>query len=133
MGALPLALMGLKAKVVAISVACFAVFLAGVFSPDHENPHSKEYLPPDQRMSKKVLIIGAGSTGISVLKTMLELGHDASSIEMTGEIGGIFSENSAQSYEDLYLTITNYYMSYSDFPPYMARNQSSYPKYSSKQ
>ncbi|MEZ4451260.1 MAG: NAD(P)/FAD-dependent oxidoreductase [Nannocystaceae bacterium] len=66
---------------------------------------------------KRVVIIGAGPCGLVALKEMREAGHDAIAIEKGRGIGGAFSIADESAYENLYLTITNMMMAFSDFPP----------------
>ncbi|KAJ8604584.1 hypothetical protein CTAYLR_007632 [Chrysophaeum taylorii] len=80
-------------------------------------------------MKKKVVVIvGAGPSGLVALKEMLEKGHDATIIEKSGVIGGVFSTLRESSYDALYLTISNVFMAYSDFPC-----EEDYIKYSKKE
>ena len=68
-------------------------------------------------VAQKVFIVGAGPSGLVCLKEMLEAGHDAMCIDASTHIGGVFSLKPGAIYEDLHLTISNYFMAYSDFPP----------------
>lgn len=68
-------------------------------------------------MSKRVLIIGAGPSGLVALKEMLQHGHDAVAVEKASEIGGVFGLKSAMLYEGLHLTTSNFFTAFSDFPP----------------
>lgn len=68
-------------------------------------------------MNPKVVIIGAGPSGLVALKEMLALGLDAMIIEKASSFGGVFREDNAAVYEDLYLTTSNYFMAFSDFAP----------------
>lgn len=81
-------------------------------------------------MQKKVVIIGAGPCGLVALKEMRERGHDAIALDKAAGIGGLFckSHEARGSYENLYLTISNMFMAFSDFPPEDLR-----VKYSSKE
>jgi len=79
-------------------------------------------------MSKKnVVVVGAGPCGLAALKEMLEAGHSAVALEKGPGIGGVFCRTHDTQYENLYLTISNMLMSFSDFPPEDMRI-----KYSSK-
>lgn len=77
---------------------------------------------------KRVVIVGAGPSGLVALKEMLEAGHDATLIEKSHVIGGVFSTLKESAYDGLYLTISNVFMSYSDFPC-----EEDYIKYSKKE
>lgn len=68
------------------------------------------------RRPPRVLIVGAGAAGLVALKEHLEAGNDAYCVEKTQEIGGVFSTRKDSSYDGLYLTTSNVYMSFSDFP-----------------
>jgi dimethylaniline monooxygenase (N-oxide forming) len=71
-------------------------------------------------MSKKsVVIVGAGPCGLVALKEMREAGHTAVALDKGPGIGGLFcpSHEAKGSYENLYLTISNMLMAFSDFPP----------------
>ncbi len=76
---------------------------------------------------KKVLIIGAGPSGLVTLKEMLAAGHDALILEQSSSFGGVFSLDNDKTYESLYLTSSNFFMAFSDFPPLESQI-----KYSSK-
>jgi len=76
---------------------------------------------------KKVLIIGAGPSGLVTLKEMLGAGHDAFILEQSSSFGGVFSLDNDKTYESLYLTSSNFFMAFSDFPPLESQI-----KYSSK-
>jgi dimethylaniline monooxygenase (N-oxide forming) len=62
-----------------------------------------------------VLIIGAGPSGLVALKELTEAGIDAKVVEKGNQIGGAFRDE--VSYDHMYLTITNHFMAFSDFPP----------------
>jgi len=80
-------------------------------------------------MSKKsVVIVGAGPCGLVALKEMREAGHAAVALEKGPGIGGVFCRSHDTQYESLYLTISNMFMAFSDFPPEDLRI-----KYSSKE
>lgn len=66
---------------------------------------------------KKILVVGAGPSGLVAVKEMLAAGHDVMSIEAAPDIGGVFRVAKDWSYKELYLTISNLYMAFSDFPP----------------
>jgi len=69
-------------------------------------------------ISKRVLVVGGGPCGCVALKEMREAGHVAIAVEKTDRIGGVFADDDkAPSYDNLYLTTSNYFMCYGDFPP----------------
>ncbi|KAI0456767.1 hypothetical protein F5B21DRAFT_124800 [Xylaria acuta] len=63
---------------------------------------------------KDIIIIGAGPCGLVALKELREAGHDAIIFEASGVLGGVFASSVAQP--DLHLTISNWFMAFSDFP-----------------
>lgn len=65
-------------------------------------------------MTKNVVVIGAGPCGLVAVKEMLAAGHNVQAFEQSSSLGGVFS--SAATYPDLHLTISNWAMSFSDFP-----------------
>ncbi|WP_308366913.1 MULTISPECIES: NAD(P)-binding domain-containing protein [unclassified Microbulbifer] len=66
-------------------------------------------------MKKCVAVIGAGLSGISAIKQLTDEGHDVVCFERLDNLGGVFSRN--EIYDDLHLTISNYFMAYSDYIP----------------
>ncbi len=66
-------------------------------------------------MNKNVLVIGAGLSGIAAVKELKEEGHNVTCFEKNPDFGGVFS--SKEAYDSLHLTISNYFMAYSDFVP----------------
>lgn len=77
---------------------------------------------------KSVVIVGAGPCGLVALKEMREAGHTAVALDKGPAIGGVFRAADDATYENLYLTISNLLMAFSDFPPADLRI-----KYSSKE
>lgn len=69
-------------------------------------------------MSKKrVVVVGAGPCGLVALKELRAAGHEAVAVDKGPGIGGLFRRTDDPTYENLYLTISNYLMAFSDFPP----------------
>ncbi|MEM9101436.1 MAG: NAD(P)-binding domain-containing protein [Pseudomonadota bacterium] len=68
-----------------------------------------------ETINKKILVIGAGLSGIAALKELKEEGHQVTCFEKNEDFGGVFSN--LESYDSLHLTISNYFMAYSDFLP----------------
>lgn len=66
---------------------------------------------------KRVLVIGAGPCGLVALKEMREAGHEAVAVDKRADLGGLFCRTDDTQYESLYLTISNFFMAFSDFPP----------------
>ena len=79
-------------------------------------------------MSKSVVVVGAGPCGLVSAKEMLEAGHEVVCLEKSHVIGGVFSTLKESAYDDLFLTVTNVFMAYSDFPC-----EETYVKYSRKE
>ncbi|WP_133468568.1 flavin-containing monooxygenase [Paraglaciecola marina] len=67
-------------------------------------------------MKKKIGVIGAGLSGLVTIKELIEEGHDVICLEKNKDIGGVFSKMG--SYDSVELTVSNYFMAYSDFMPY---------------
>ena len=67
--------------------------------------------------ARRVLVIGAGPCGLVALKELREAGHDAMALDKASDIGGLFARGASGQYESLYLTISNVFMAFSDFPP----------------
>lgn len=68
-------------------------------------------------MSPRVLVIGAGPSGLSAIKEMRELNLDVVAVDARDHIGGVFAPDSNVTYEGLHLTTSNMFMAFSDFPP----------------
>ena len=66
-------------------------------------------------MRKHIAVIGAGLSGITTIKQLVDEGHVVRCFEKSDNLGGVFSNG--QIYDDLHLTISNYFMAYSDFIP----------------
>ncbi|MEM7798966.1 MAG: NAD(P)-binding domain-containing protein [Chloroflexota bacterium] len=79
-------------------------------------------------MQKQVVIIGAGPSGLAALKEMRGAGLDAIVFEKADTFGGVFRKGNQNTYEDLYLTTSNLFTAFSDFP-----SLEEYMKYSSKE
>lgn len=69
-------------------------------------------------MNPSVLIVGAGPSGLAALKEMREAGLEAISVDSRPSFGGVFAPDSGVTCKSLHLTISNVFMSFSDFPPY---------------
>lgn len=67
-------------------------------------------------MKRKVAVIGAGLSGIAAVKELKEEGHEVTCFEKNSSFGGVFSLDGF-SYESLNLTVTNYFMAFSDYVP----------------
>mmetsp|Transcript_25930 Transcript_25930/g.54785 ORF Transcript_25930/g.54785 Transcript_25930/m.54785 type:complete len:577 (-) Transcript_25930:163-1893(-) len=73
----------------------------------------------------KIIIIGAGPSGLVALKEFREAGFDAMVLEKSSGIGGALREG----YENLYLTTSNRLTGYSDFPDQSRLKYSSHEEY----
>ena len=67
-------------------------------------------------VKKKVAVIGAGLSGLTTIKELIEQGHDVVCFEKNNDIGGVFSDIGC--YDSVSLTVSNYFMVYSDFMSY---------------
>ncbi|MEQ8627043.1 NAD(P)-binding domain-containing protein [Ekhidna sp.] len=70
-------------------------------------------------MKKKVGVIGAGPSGLVTIKELLSQGIDPICFESQETFGGAFRPilKGGRSYDNLKLTVSNYFMAYSDFMP----------------
>jgi len=70
--------------------------------------------------SKRVCVIGAGASGLVTIKELLQEGHLPECYEANSSFGGVFfyQKNKGGVYDNTYLTISNYRMAFSDFPPH---------------
>lgn len=64
---------------------------------------------------KRVGVIGGGLSGITTMKQLRDEGHDVICFEKGGELGGVFAPEGC--YDSTMLTISNYFMAFSDFLP----------------
>lgn len=68
----------------------------------------------------RVCVLGAGASGLVAIKELVAEGHDVQCFEASDRLGGVFSLAGSKSnrvYKNLLLTISNYYMSFSDMMP----------------
>lgn len=79
----------------------------------------------------EVCVVGAGLSGLVAAKELLAEGHDVVCYEATGAVGGVFSD--PRTYDSVLLTVSNYFMAYSDFMPTSERlrfwNKAEYQRY----
>jgi len=68
---------------------------------------------------KKVCVIGAGPSGLTTIKQLLDEGHTPVCYERESEVGGVlnYREHKSGVYDNAWLTISNYLMCFSDYPP----------------
>lgn len=63
---------------------------------------------------KSVAIVGGGASGLTSIKQLRDEGHSVTCFEKDNDLGGIFNRG---AYDNTVLTISNYMMAFSDFPP----------------
>ncbi|MFD8012196.1 flavin-containing monooxygenase [Streptomyces sp. NPDC058955] len=72
-------------------------------------------------MKKNICVIGAGPSGLVTVKELLDEGHTVTCFDRSTEIGGVFRSgigaDEAGAYDSTMLTISNYMMTFSSFPP----------------
>jgi cation diffusion facilitator CzcD-associated flavoprotein CzcO len=72
-------------------------------------------------MKKTVCVIGAGPSGLIAMKELLDEGHTVTCYDHNAELGGVFRANAGAdepgAYDSTLLTISNYMMAFSCFPP----------------
>jgi len=64
----------------------------------------------------RVLVVGTGPSGLAALKEMRESGLEAMAVDVRSTFGGVFAPDSGVTFDNLHLTISNVFMSFSDFP-----------------
>ena len=67
------------------------------------------------KKNKHICVIGAGLSGITTTKQLVDEGHEVTCYEKADSHGGVFSRN--KIYDNLHLTISNYFMAISDHVP----------------
>lgn len=72
-------------------------------------------------MKKNVCVIGAGPSGLVTIKELLDEDHSVTCFEHSAAPGGVFragvGPEEAGAYDSTMLTISNYMMTFSSFPP----------------
>ena len=70
-------------------------------------------------LMKKVCVIGAGPSGLTTIKQLLDEGHLPTCYEKESDLGGVFNYGTHKNgvYDNTYLTVSNYLMAFSDYPP----------------
>jgi cation diffusion facilitator CzcD-associated flavoprotein CzcO len=70
---------------------------------------------------KNVCVIGAGASGLVAAKELLDEGHRVTCFERYDQLGGVFCPSAdpdrSGAYDSTKLTISNYMMNFSSFPP----------------
>src|SRR5258708_24534089 len=66
----------------------------------------------------RVCVVGAGPSGLVAVKELLDEGHEPRCFEKSSTVGGVFNPPpDGRSYDHLKLTVSNYFMAFSSFPP----------------
>ena len=67
----------------------------------------------------KVAVIGAGASGLTAIKILLEFGNEVTCYEKASDLGGVWSRDpiSRRVYDSTLMTSSKYITSFSDFPP----------------
>ncbi len=70
-------------------------------------------------MQKHICVIGAGISGLCTIKELIEQNLNVTCYEQSETLGGAFNSvyNGGKVYPDMTLTVSNYFMAYSAFPP----------------
>jgi dimethylaniline monooxygenase (N-oxide forming) len=76
-------------------------------------------VPGNHQKVKNVCVLGAGVGGLTTTKQLLDEGHKVTVYEQHDHWGGVFyySEKKGGVYDSTILTISNYFMAFSDAPP----------------
>ena len=79
----------------------------------------------------RVAVIGAGSSGITAVKTLAEQGFDVTCYEASDRVGGNWvyenSNGTSACYRDLHINTSRLRMEYSDYP--MPESYPDYPRH----
>ena len=67
--------------------------------------------------SLNVCVVGAGMSGLVAIKELLDEGHRVTCFERTSQVGGNFNYPIGAAYDSMYLTVSQYHMAFSCFPP----------------
>jgi dimethylaniline monooxygenase (N-oxide forming) len=62
-------------------------------------------------------VIGAGLSGLVAIKELLDEGHEVTCFEREERIGGVFNFPVGVAYDSMRLTVSQYFMAFSSFPP----------------
>ena len=65
---------------------------------------------------KRVLIVGAGFTGLGTAKYALEEGFQPFILEQKNDIGGVWNPDHGHAWENMTTNLSKYNVSYKDFP-----------------
>src|SRR2546427_7228376 len=67
--------------------------------------------------SLNVCVVGAGMSGLVAIKELLDEGHRVTCFERELKEGGNFNYPIGVAYDSMYLTVSQYHMAFSSFPP----------------
>ena len=67
--------------------------------------------------SLNVCVVGAGMSGLVAIKELLDEGHRVSCFERAPSEGGNFNYPIGAAYDSMHLTVSQYHMAFSSFPP----------------
>src|SRR2546425_4987716 len=67
--------------------------------------------------SLNVCVVGAGMSGLVAIKELLDEGHRVTCFERESKEGGNFNYPIGAAYDSMYLTVSQYHMAFSSFPP----------------
>ncbi len=67
--------------------------------------------------SLNVCVVGAGMSGLAAIKELLDEGHRVTCFERELKEGGNFNYPIGVAYDSMYLTVSQYHMAFSCFPP----------------
>src|SRR5438132_2719495 len=67
--------------------------------------------------SLNVCVVGAGMSGLVAIKELLDEGHRVTCFERTSQEGGNFNYPIGVAYDSMSLTVSQYHMAFSCFPP----------------
>ncbi len=92
----------------------YAERIRSVMKPLHQGgPIMERQQLMSSPMEKRVLIVGAGASGLTACKEFLDVGYSPIILEGGKTFGGVFRD----AYKNLELTSSSCFTSYSDFPP----------------
>src|SRR2546429_9532804 len=67
--------------------------------------------------SLNVCVVGAGMSGLVAIKELLDEGHRVTCFERTPKVGGNFNYPIGAAYDSMSLTVSQYHMAFSGYPP----------------
>ncbi len=67
--------------------------------------------------SRNVCVVGAGMSGLVAMKELIDEGHRVTCVERAPSEGGNFNYPIGAAYDSMHLTVSQYHMAFSSFPP----------------